>query len=540
MSIWGVIVAIVLLPSTVWAQPFAKSPSMSRGRQVECVKVEGLKLPYVTSIRADYVSQGSLDLPSLKGDSSTRNLPSFCRVQGVLKPTTDSYIRFEVWLPVRNWNGRFEQVGNGGFAGRIRYKFMVPELKRGFAVASTDDGHTNGPNQSWAMGHPERIIDYGYRAVHDTSGAAKSIIRSYYNRGIAYSYFNGCSDGGREALMEAQRFPEDFNGIIAGDPANFWTHLMAAFVWNEQALLKSSDSYIPTSKLPLIQKAALASCDAVDGVRDGVLEDPRKCHFHPALLQCKRADQADCLTGPQVVALRKIYAGAVNPRTNKQIFPGYEPGAEAVGLNWPLWITGKLPNGGAQFTVGNQFFADFVFDNPQWNFRTFNFDSDVRTTDAKFASILNATNPDLRKFKAHGGKLIQYHGWADAAISPLDSVNYRNRLVHAMGGVKNTQSFYRLYMVPGMSHCYGGPGPTNFGGILQEQPQYTDAKHDVVDALMQWVERGIAPGEIVATKFKNNDPEEPAIETRPLCPYPEEAKWSGQGSTNSAANFVCR
>lgn len=514
--------------------------SVAATSQSECAKLEHLALAHAVIASSTYVSTNSLKLPSSAGLPATIRLPAFCRVQGVLKPTSDSLIKFELWLPTSNWNHRFEQVGNGGFAGRIRYQYMIPELRKGFAVASTDDGHSYGPDQSWAIGHPQKVIDYGYRAVHDTSTASKLILSSFYNQAAAYSYFNGCSDGGREALMEAQRFPDDFNGIIAGAPANFWTHLMMGMVWNEQALRKTPASFIPVTKLPAIQAAALAACDALDGIKDGVIEDPRRCHFDPAVLQCKGADDPDCLTSPQVSALRKVYGGPINPRTKQQVYPGLEPGAEARPLNWPLWITGKSSEGGAQFTVGNQFFADFVFENPKWNFRSLNFDKDVAMTDAKLASTLNSTNPDLRRFKAHGGKLIQYHGWADSAIAPLNSIHYYRSVARRMGGVKNIDSFYRLYMVPGMSHCFDGPGPSDFGGILQVPLPHPDARNDVFDALMEWVEHGIAPEEIIATKFKDNDPKRPVLSTRPLCPYPEEAKWTGHGSTESAANFVCK
>ncbi len=554
MNALNLLLVICILPGFAQAKPRPnESRNVSRIKphsipttpanqvaQSECAKLEHLAKARMGITSAAYVSTDSLKLPSAEGLPATINLPAFCRVQGVLKPTTDSFIKYELWLPTSGWNGRFEQVGNGGFAGRIRYKFMIPELRNGFAVASTDDGHTNGPDQSWAIEHPEKVIDYGYRAVHDTSAASKSIIRDFYNQAAAYSYFNGCSDGGREALMEAQRFPEDFNGIIAGAPANFWTHLMVGMVWNEQALRKTPASFVPVTKLPALQAAALAACDTLDGVKDGVIEDPRQCHFDPAVLRCKGADSPDCLTAPQVSAVRKIYEGPTNPRTKTQIYPGLEPGAEARPLNWPLWITGKSSEGGAQFIVGNQFFADLVLENPKWDFRSFNFDKDVAITDTKLASILNSTNPDLRQFKAHGGKLIQYHGWADSAIAPLNSIHYYQSVVSRMGGVKNIQSFYRLYMVPGMSHCYDGPGPADFGGTLQNRPLHSDAKHDVVDALMQWVEQDVAPDEIIATKFKDNDPKKPVVSTRTLCPYPREAKWTGKGSTDSAANFVCK
>ena len=511
---------------------FGASPS-------KCTDLETLTAAFMEITSAMDVPADSFKPPSPGKTPAAVILPAFCRVQGVLRPTSDSNIKFEVWMPVSGWNGRFEQLGNGGFAGKIWYKFMIPELRRGFAIAATDDGHIEGSNQRWAVGHPQKVIDFGSRAVHTTSQSAKTIVAAFYGHAPAYSYFNGCSDGGREALMEAQRFPLDFNGIIAGAPANFWTHLMFGGLWTEQSLLNKPASYIPASKLPAIQAAALAACDVLDGVKDGIVEDPQLCHFNPAVLLCKGTDNPSCLTSAQVETARKIYSGPRNSHTGKQIFPGYAPGAEAAITDWPEDIIGSLPNGGWDFLLSNMFFADMVFENPAWNFHTLNFYSDVTLTDTKMSSILNASDPDLVKFKAHGGKLIQYHGWADSAIAPLSSINYYQSVVREMGGLKNTQDFYRLYMVPGMSHCANGPGPNSFGGILQYHLPEADAEDDIVDALMQWVEHGGAPDKIVATKFKDDDPSKGILMTRPLCPFPANARWIGRGSTNDAANFVC-
>ena len=505
-----------------------------------CARLTDLKIAETTITAADLVPAGSFKVASPGQNFTAPDLPEFCRVQAVTRPTPDSEIRLEVWMPTSTWNGRFEQVGNGGYAGGIAYGFMAPQLQRGFATASTDDGHRSENGNDWIIGHPEKVIDFGYRAVHETSVKAKTIIDAFYGKQPEVSYFNGCSDGGREALMEAQRFPDDFKGIIVGAPANFWTHLMTGFVWDEQVLLDDPASYIPASKLPALQAAALAACDALDGVKDGLLEDPSRCQFDPAVLTCEGADGVDCLTPAQVAAARKIYAGPNNPRTGKQIFPGYAPGAEAGGGNWPAWIVGKLPNGGFQFSFGNVFFAHMVFERPQWEFRTLNFDSDVTLADTKMASILNSTNPDLRRFQARGGKLIQYHGWADAAISPANSINYYQSVVGKMGGLEKTKAFYRLYMVPAMSHCAGGAGPNSFGAIIQPPTHPADAENDVVQALTRWVESGVAPGSIIATKYKDDDPKKGVVMTRPLCPYPQHAKWTGSGSVFDAANFICK
>jgi feruloyl esterase len=470
-------------------------------------------------------------------------LPAHCEVKGVARPTSDSEIKFEVWVPASGWNGKFQQVGNGGWAGSIPTQSMVEPLRRGFAVAGTDDGHSAGPGAIWAMGHPEKLIDFGYRAVHETSEQSKAIIRAFYGKAESFAYFVGCSDGGREALMEAQRYPEDFNGIIAGAPANFWTYLLTEAVWNAQALA-SPETFIPSSKLPAIQKAAVEACDTIDGVKDGVIEDPRLCHFDPNVLRCKEGDGPDCLTGPQIEALKKIYEGPKNPRTGEQIFPGFTPGTEAVPGNWAIWITGTAPGRSFQFMFGNTFYQHVVFGDLKWDYRTLNFDSDVKLADQKAKAVLNSDNPDLRPFRARGGKLIQYHGWGDAAIPPLSSIIYYGQVSSFLMHNRDAGSkagaiadFYRLFMVPGMGHCAGGLGANNFGnaGVSSTPP---DPDHDIVSALERWVERGIAPAQIVASGRVDGNASKGAI-TRPLCPYPTVAHWKGTGSTDDAANFEC-
>jgi Tannase and feruloyl esterase len=533
--------SILFCPVLLIGATLAPPPAFA---QKSCESLAMLTLANATITSATSVAAGAFKPAAGPGiPAPNEPLPAFCRVAGTARPTADSEIRFEVWLPASGWNGKFEQVGNGGFAGTIPQSSMAEPLLQGYATAATDDGHVGGTDGSWALGHPEKLIDFGYRAVHETSVQAKAIARAFYGKEPSRSYFVGCSDGGREALMEAQRFPGDFIGIVAGAPANYWTHLLAGAIWDEQALRIDPASYVPPAKLPATQNAALAACDALDGVKDGVIADPRRCHFDPAVIQCKDADGPDCLTAPQVATVRKIYAGPKNPRTGAQIFPGFSPGTEAVPGNWSLWISG---NSAAQPTVqdffGNTFFADMVFDDPKWDFRSFNFDGDVKTTDDKVASILNSTDPDLSKFKARGGKLIQYHGWGDAAIPPQNSIDYFERVQSAMGKTARqrdlgaTEDFYRLFMVPGMSHCAGGVGATSFGNVPSAQH---DPSHHVVSALDRWVEKGVAPDQIIATGRVSGDPKGPEI-TRPLCPYPEDAVYKGTGDTNSAANFTCQ
>jgi hypothetical protein len=396
----------------------------------------------------------------------------------------------------------------------------------------------NGPDQSWAIGHPEKVKDFGYRAVHETSVQGKALIQTFYGRGGTRFYFVGCSEGGREALTEAQRYPADFNGIVAGAPAIHWDELNFRGAWDEIALLESPTSFIPPKKLPVLQKAAVAACDALDGVKDGLIENPQHCHFDPAVVQCKGADAEDCLTAAQVAAAKKIYAPLKNPRTGALIEPGFSPGVEAVPANWTAWITGNsTPQLGIGTLFANFFFADLVFENPKWDVHTLNFDGDVKLTDDKFAAILNSTDPNLRAFKARGGKLIQYHGWGDAAIPPQGSVDYFESVQATMG---KTHDFYRLFMVPSMSHCAGGPGATLFGNGFTEALPQDDADHDVVMAIERWVEKGVAPEKLIATGFVDGNPAQGVAMTRPLCPYPQEARYKGTGEVNDAANFVCQ
>jgi feruloyl esterase len=413
-------------------------------------------------------------------------------------------------------------------------------LQLGFAIAGTDDGHEGGGGAAWAIGHPEKLIDFGYRAVHQTSVQAKAIVRAFYGKEAARSYFVGCSDGGREALMEAQRFPDDFDGIIAGAPANDWSHHFTGFVWNEQVLMKDASSMIPPEKLPAIQAAALKACDRLDGVADGLIEDPRACHFDPAVLACKGADSSDCLTASQVEALRKIYSGPTNPRTGKQIFPGYPPGTEAVPGTWAPWIIPTGKNQAIQFMFGNTYYGQAVFEDPKWDFRALNFDTDVAFGDEKAGSVLNSDNPDLRSFRARGGKLIQYHGWGDAAIAPMISIQYYERVREFMtrfpdartDAAKPVQDFYRLFMVPGMGHCGGGIGPNSFGNNASAN---ADPEKNVFAALERWVEKGVAPEKLIGTGKVVGEPAKSL--TRPLCPYPQVAKYNGSGDPNLASSL---
>jgi Tannase and feruloyl esterase len=494
-----------------------------------CAALKTLQLPDTTISTAEPVTSGNLEAPGVV--KPLNGLPAFCRVTGVLHPTSDSVIRFEIWLPEKDWNHRFLGVGNGGFAGSIGYQSLAGNLIRGFATAGSDAGHqAEGEDASWAFGHPEKVKDFGWRAVHLTAARAKDVVKAYYGNPVEKAYFDSCSDGGREALMEAQRFPQDYDGILAGAPANAWSHMLSSGIDVAQGTQGDPKAYISSLKLPAIQRAALAQCDGQDGVKDGFINDPAKCHFDPSVLLCQAADSLDCLTPQQLSALRKYYAGGVDDQ-GKSIFPGYLPGDEAGG--WGAWVVGQAPGAGSSIQYGQNYFRYMVTGNPKWNILTADVSTSLQQAVQTTAAELDATNPDLSAFAARGGKLIMYHGWNDPAISPWNSIAYYQEVQKTMGGAK-AESVLRLYMAPGTEHCVGGPGPSSFGqlGI----PTAKGPKYGVFDSLVDWVEKDVPAGEVIATKYGAENKVEM---TRPLCPYPAVAKYNGTGDTNDAANFTC-
>ncbi len=505
---------------------FAAIPAPAQpNAQQNCEKLRQLIQPDVVIQSATAVLAGEFKLPAGPANAAPVQVPAFCRVIGVVKPE----LRFELWLPER-WNEKYMAVGNGGMAGAIVYGAMVDPLNRGYATGSTDTGHSGANDDgAWALGHLDRLLNYAQRGIHLMAQANKGIVRAFYGKAPVHSYFNGCSFGGKQALTEVQRYPEDFDGVIAGDPANnFIRHYIGGHLWGAMAM--DGDGYIPAAKVPLIGNAVNAACDALDGVKDGILNDPRRCHFDPAVLQCKTGDAPDCLTGAQVAAIQKIWRGLTDANGG-QIYPGLMPGGEAESAGWVRYFSGTGPGAGRHAALTNAFFRYMVFENPEWDFHNFRFsgtagfDNDLQVTEDKMGAMFDATDADLRPFRSHGGKLIQYHGWSDPDIPPTNSINYFESVVQSVGGkrssnLQDTREFYRLFMVPGMLHCTGGPGPSRF---------------DAVAALEQWVEQKRAPEQIIASHATNNKVDR----TRPLCAYPQEAKYKGTGSTDEAANFVC-
>ncbi len=504
-----------------------------------CGKLAGIKIPNTTITLAQIEAAGAFvgpPAPFTGADISRlyKSLPEFCRVVAEAKPTADSDIKMEIWLPVSGWNSKLEGLGNGGFAGLIDDMQIAMAVKHGYAATATDAGHTGG-DAGWALGHPEKVIDFGHRGIHEMTRVAKAVVQAYYGKAAQRSYFAGCSDGGREALMEAQRYPEDYDGILAGAPANYWTRLVSLAAYDTQQMTSDAASFIPQDKIPAIADAVNAACDDKDGVKDGILNDPRECKFDPSTTQCKAGEESEkCLTPPQVAALKTIYDGLRNSKGDL-LFPGYLPGAETGPGGWGMWITGRTPGRSLMAFFSTGYFSDFVYEKPDWNLKGFAVDAALKMAEEKTGDALNAINPDLSAFQKRGGKLILYHGWDDPAIPALNTVNYYESVLTKMGA-KNADSFVRLYMVPGMQHCAGGPGATSFGGV--GYLIFDDPSHSVDASLEQWVEKGTAPGTIIASKHEPGNWQH-TVMTRPLCVYPQEAKYKGSGDTNDAGSFVC-
>ena len=492
---------------------------------------------------ATELNAGKFTAPAEAGSASvperTQPVPPFCRVQGIARPTGDSVIHFEVWLPTPSaWNQKFEGVGNGGYIGSISYGAMENAIHLGYATASTDTGHV-GSDLNFAAGHPEKIVDWGYRAIHVTAEVAKLVLRAYYGQFPKHSYFNGCSTGGGQALSEAQRFPDDYDGILAGDAGNNRVHLNVAFLWAYAATHQDGHLLLPEIKLPLINKAAIAACDKIDGVEDGVIGNPVACHFDPATLACRAGQTESCLTPTEIEAVRKIYGGPTNPRTGERIMAGWAPGSEMLTSgDYAGWKSYLLS--GAQ-PARTDFWKYFVFDDPHWDWRTFDYDRDVAFADRKMAAV-NASDVDLSTYKAHGGKLLMYHGWVDPVGPPRDAISYYDGVEHHMGGPAPTQDFFRLFLVPGMSHCNGGPGYQLAGGARAgndpdnvPKSSSIDPAHDALSALDRWVEEGAPPAAIIATRQLSPTEQR----TIPVCPYPSVAQLTRGGNPKDAAGFRC-
>jgi hypothetical protein len=455
--------------------------------------------------------------------------PAHCRVTGLLSPE----IAFEVSLPAK-WNGRFYMIGNGGLAGEAmddanRVAQRNTALQLGFAFAQTNTGHDarKEPGGSFVLSNPQKAIDYAYRAVHLTAITAKNITKEYYGKPADRAYWNSCSNGGRQGLIEAQRFPDDFDGIVAASPWVDQTGFTMGAMWNQKAI---SAAALTPAKLALLSEKVMAKCDAIDGLKDGLIDDPRKCHFDPAhdVPACSPGSNGpNCLTPAQATAIAKVYSGPMS--NGKPLFPGYEPGSEAVtsglfgggiGSGWlNVIVTTDPDRKAADFNLAEGTMRYLVLKPPQpeYDYQTFDFDRDVHLLD-DWGKLADAKDPDLSNFKMHGGKLIMTYGWADPILQPMMGVNYYEQALAKNG--PDTTEFFRLFMAPGMAHCGGGIGPD---------------QHDSMTAMINWVEKGKAPASMVASRVVNKR----VARTRPLCPYPQVARYTGKGSIDDASNFRC-
>ena len=457
---------------------------------------------------------------------ASNDAPEYCRVLGLIQPE----VRFDVSLPAA-WNGRLYMFGNGGYAGESldaqgRLATARRALARGFAVAQTNTGHDAAvePLGTFASS-PQKVLDYAFRAVHVTAATAKKIVGTYYQGALRHSYFDGCSTGGREGLISAQRFPDDFDGIVVGAPVLNFSGTMIGYQAMQRAL---KEAPIEAAKLKPLADAVYAKCDASDGLKDGVIDDPRRCRFNPAadLSRCPNdVDDAACFTSGQIRTLETIYGGV--KRNGQEFFPGWPVGAEIAGAGpggsavsgWIGFLIAP-PNGrSAGFNFGETFFKNIAFGRPNqaYDWLTFDVDKDLDRIQSARA-IVDATDPDLSRFRDRGGKIVSYFGWADNALNAMMGVNYYESVQQQLG--PQTREFYRLFMVPGMFHCGGGVGVSTF---------------DALTPLVSWVERGTAPASILGSRVVDGK----AVRTRPLCPYPEVAQYKGSGSLDEAANFAC-
>jgi len=486
-----------------------------------CADLAKLKFPEGSIEKAEVVTHNSFR--QVLNNQPIGELPVFCRVVATLRPSTDSNIGVEMWLPQSDWNGRLLGTGSGGFGGFIFYEELASGLRKGYAVVNTDMGLAvpAGKDQAIFANHPERWIDWGYRATHVMTLFAKRLVDAYYGHAASYSYFLGCSTGGDQALAEAQRFPEDYDGLIGGAPPNNRTGVHLSILWNFIATHRSPGAYIPPDKAHMLEKAVVAACDGLDEVKDGIIADPRRCHFNPATLQCKGSDSDNCLTAEQVKTAELLYSGPENPKNHQSLYPGVTFGSEGE------WAMTFGPTGSDAPPPFAPIF-EWVF-GTHWNWSTFDFDKQATEFVRELGPSVNSLDPDLDKLETIGHKLLIYHGWEDPLVIPQASVDYWNAVANRMQAERRhlrrsdgtPDKYYRLFMIPGMYHCGGGPGADSF---------------DLLSAMVKWVEQGIAPDQIVATKY---DSAGVVQFQRPLCPYPKYAEYIGHGTSNAATSFIC-
>ncbi len=499
--------------------------------QDKCLHLRKLTLRSAVALSSTSVAAGSFKAPDGQAEPE---LGDFCRFVGSARPSSDSDIRFEVWMPLKGWNGRLWGIGGRNFAGQISYAELGSRLSEGYAAVASDSGHPSDTtmNSAWAIGHPEKLVDYGYRATHEVTVAAKRVVAEFYGRAPERKYFSGCSNGGREALTEAQRFPDDYDGIIAGAPAFEFVRSITGWAFIQFVWLADETHMIPHGTLEPIASAIIRKCGGPEEVRDGYLVDPQPCVVSKSDLVCDGAD-SHCLTPKQFETLEMLHEG---PRmgSSKPLVRGYAMGSESAwdGMHFDA---NQADTGDFQFANG--LFRDFVHGDPAWDFHNFDPVRDGRLAQEKLGPIINATNPDLRRFIAHGGKLILYHGWSDGIFPASSTIDYYKSVVKSVGHAA-AQGSVRLFMVPGMEHCRGGPGPNYFGQPLTKGR--ADPERSIGTLLRRWVEGGVSPDQVIALKRSDDDdPNSKVVRTRPLCAWPETARYLGVGNVDNESSFEC-
>jgi feruloyl esterase len=478
----------------VLALALACEPGVLQART--CESLLELASPTVSIMLAKTVDTGTFTPTASTKPLS--GLAPFCRVFLKLSPSADSDIGAEIWLPASGWNGKFLAVGSGGWGGSINYDDMADALRRGYATSATDDGHTDR-GASFIAGHPDKFLDFAYRAEHEMIVEAKKFIKAFYGREARYSYWNGCSGGGREGLLQAYRYPDEFNGIIAGDPANMRRNAWA--LWLANQTFKDPAAVIPPNKYPMIHRAVLDACDTNDGLRDGLIDDPESCHVDFKNLECPAADRPDCLTPRQVQTAQTITSPAATT-AGEVLFPRLEPGTE---LRW-----GRLAGGPRPADIFVDQFRYVVYQDPDWDWRSFDLERDSAKANAVDKDV-DELDPHLAAFARRGGKLFIYHGWADQQLAPGSSIEFYDSVLKLSANPAQVPNWIRLFMVPGMGHCTGGEGPDTF---------------DKISVIERWVAAHNTAGKV--------------DRTRPLCPYPQVARYNGAGSIDEASNFTCR
>jgi len=538
---WMIVLTVVLSPAAALAQGAPRPPA-------QCERLATLSLANATITVAQVVSAGAFVVPGTapregggssalagtigpvpdvpgrvtantaglglgynggKGIPPFDTLPAFCRVAATLKPSPSSDVRMEMWMPIAGWNGNFRGTSPNGLGGVLNYNAMGVGLTDGFAIASMDTGHQGG-DTAW-MRDQEKLTDFAGRAMHETTNVGKALTAAYYGTAPKYSYMIECGGGSAAALHEVQKYPADYNGVVVGGHAAHLTRQIFGQLWLWMAAHPNGVAVLPTPKLTVVHEAVLNKCDMLDGVKDGLLEDPTKCTFDPKEIACKAGDEPGCLTAAQVEAVEKIYSGPINPRTKERIWSPLYRGSE---LDWRFFTESAAPIGIATGALR------MILDDPTWNYQSVDFDSHVAAADRSQIARVNASNPDISAYVRRGGKLMLSGGWNNALV-PAGAVLDYYKNVEARIGIKDTREGVRLYMVPGMIECNGGPGTDTF---------------DMLSVMRRWVENGQAPNAIPASRVEHGK----VVRTRPLCPYPQVATYRGSGSADDARNFVCR